>query len=135
MTIIDVTSSLELLGRGDGGAADNGGRSSSPDSVSSSYLERSDGDGDSRPLSPGGINIDDVGPVPVDGLSIVRGDDWVSHDSTVLRELNVAASQLHLNAWASVQAFVAMCYALGITPTVPILLHYFDVRPLAKQGC
>lgn len=29
---------------------------------------------------------------------------------------------------------MAMCLTLGITPFVPIFLHYFDVRPLSKGG-
>ncbi|KOM57381.1 hypothetical protein LR48_Vigan11g041400 [Vigna angularis] len=78
-------------------------RSSSPSSVSSSYLEKSDRDGDSRPLSPihsgkegsgsqspvfggrkvmnrvaihllkGGLDIDHVARVPTDELPIVQG--------------------------------------------------------------
>ncbi|KOM31619.1 hypothetical protein LR48_Vigan01g117400 [Vigna angularis] len=109
MAIVDVESSLESSSRGSGGATGSGSRPSSPDSMSSSYLERSDGDDDSRPPSPihsreeepepqspiyitkrvvngevihllkGGIDIDDVGPVSVDCLPVVRGYDWASH--------------------------------------------------------
>ncbi|KOM41235.1 hypothetical protein LR48_Vigan04g143300 [Vigna angularis] len=50
----------------------------------------------------------------------------------VLREMNVAPAQLHPNSWAVFQVFLAMCLAIGITPTIPILFHYFDVRPLSK---
>ncbi|KOM51921.1 hypothetical protein LR48_Vigan09g058000 [Vigna angularis] len=52
----------------------------------------------------------------------------------VLRELNVAPAQLHMNAWAVVQTFLAMCSAIGITPTISVFFHYFDVRPLPKGG-
>ncbi|KOM42651.1 hypothetical protein LR48_Vigan05g025500 [Vigna angularis] len=34
----------------------------------------------------------------------------------VLRELNVAPTQLHLNGWAFMQAFVAVCKDLDLTP-------------------
>ncbi|KOM43533.1 hypothetical protein LR48_Vigan05g113700 [Vigna angularis] len=53
---------------------------------------------------------------------------------TVLRELNIAPSQLHPNDWASVQEFVAMCSALGTTPMVTVFLYYFNVCLLAKRG-
>ncbi|KOM42855.1 hypothetical protein LR48_Vigan05g045900 [Vigna angularis] len=52
----------------------------------------------------------------------------------VLRELNAVPAQLHPNAWAAVQAFTAMCSAIGITPTIPIFFHYFDIRPLPNGG-
>ncbi|KOM40840.1 hypothetical protein LR48_Vigan04g103800 [Vigna angularis] len=52
----------------------------------------------------------------------------------VLWELNVASAQLTPNAWAGVQGFLAMCSTIGITPTIPVFFHYFDVRPLPKGG-
>ncbi|KOM31999.1 hypothetical protein LR48_Vigan01g155500 [Vigna angularis] len=52
----------------------------------------------------------------------------------VLREANVAPAQLHPNSWAAVQAFLAMCLAMGITPTIPVFFHYFEVRPPPRGG-
>ncbi|KOM41032.1 hypothetical protein LR48_Vigan04g123000 [Vigna angularis] len=51
----------------------------------------------------------------------------------VLWEANVALAQLHPNFCAAVQAFLAMCLAVGVTPTVPIFFHYFEIR-LPPQG-
>ncbi|KOM57372.1 hypothetical protein LR48_Vigan11g040500 [Vigna angularis] len=50
----------------------------------------------------------------------------------VLREMNVAPTQLHPNSCAAVQAFLAMCLAVDITPTIPVFFHYFDVRSFPK---
>ncbi|KOM29739.1 hypothetical protein LR48_Vigan758s000600 [Vigna angularis] len=47
----------------------------------------------------------------------------------ILREVNVAPAQLHPNSWAAVQAFLAMCLAVGVTPTTPVFFYYFEVRP------
>lgn len=44
----------------------------------------------------------------------------------------MAPTQLHLNAWATVQAFGAVCLAVGVAPTVLAFLYYFDVRPSPK---
>ncbi|KOM34658.1 hypothetical protein LR48_Vigan02g080800 [Vigna angularis] len=52
----------------------------------------------------------------------------------VLRTLNVAPSQLHPNGWGYVQAFETLCQAVGIRPTVPLFLHFFRCRPVAKKG-
>ncbi|KOM29512.1 hypothetical protein LR48_Vigan715s000200 [Vigna angularis] len=52
----------------------------------------------------------------------------------VLREVNVAPAQLHPNSWAVVQAFLAMCLAVGVTPTIPVFFHYFEVRPPPSDG-
>lgn len=52
MAIVDVESSLESSSKGSGDTTGNSERPSYPSSVSSSYLEKSDRDGDSRPSSP-----------------------------------------------------------------------------------
>ncbi|KOM55465.1 hypothetical protein LR48_Vigan10g135700 [Vigna angularis] len=52
----------------------------------------------------------------------------------VLREANVAPAQLHPNSWAAVQAFLAMCLAVGVTPTIPVIFHYTEVRPPPNGG-
>ncbi|KOM49775.1 hypothetical protein LR48_Vigan08g060200 [Vigna angularis] len=52
----------------------------------------------------------------------------------VLREVNVAPTQLHPNSWAAVQAFLAMCLAVGVTPTIPVFFHFFEVRPAPSGG-
>ncbi|KOM49913.1 hypothetical protein LR48_Vigan08g074000 [Vigna angularis] len=59
---------------------------------------------------------------------------FTAFQAVVLRQLNVAPSQLHPNGWAAIQAFVTMCAAIGITQTVAVFLHYFNVRPLARRG-
>ncbi|KOM43616.1 hypothetical protein LR48_Vigan05g122100 [Vigna angularis] len=45
----------------------------------------------------------------------------------VLREANVAPAQLHPNSWAAIQAFLAMCLVVGVTPTIPVFFHYFEM--------
>ncbi|KOM47183.1 hypothetical protein LR48_Vigan07g088700 [Vigna angularis] len=45
----------------------------------------------------------------------------------VLREANVAPAQLHPNSWAAMQAFLAMCLVVGVTPTIPVFFHYFEI--------
>ncbi|KOM37306.1 hypothetical protein LR48_Vigan03g068700 [Vigna angularis] len=52
----------------------------------------------------------------------------------VLREANVASAQLHPNSWAAMQAFLAMCLVVGVTPTIPVFFHYFEVRPPTSGG-
>ncbi|KOM57938.1 hypothetical protein LR48_Vigan11g097100 [Vigna angularis] len=52
----------------------------------------------------------------------------------VLREANVALAQLHPNSWAAVQAFLAMCLVVGVTPTIPVFFHYFEVCPPPSGG-
>jgi len=50
----------------------------------------------------------------------------------VLRTLNVAPTQLHMNGWAYIRAFQILCIALAITPTVPLFLHHYLTRPGRK---
>ncbi|KOM32903.1 hypothetical protein LR48_Vigan01g245900 [Vigna angularis] len=52
----------------------------------------------------------------------------------VLREANVAPAQLHPNSWAAIQAFLTMCLAVGVTLTIPVFFHYFEVRPPPQGG-
>lgn len=52
----------------------------------------------------------------------------------VLGVLNIALTQLHPNSWASMQAFVVVCFALGITLTTAIFFHFFNVHLIAKRG-
>lgn len=52
----------------------------------------------------------------------------------LLRALNVVPTQLHPNAWATVQAFGVVCLAVGVLPTVLAFLYYFDIRPSPKGG-
>lgn len=59
---------------------------------------------------------------------------FTEFQTTLLCELNVAPTQLHLNAWASVQVFDAVCLVAGVAPSIPAFLHFFDVRPSLKGG-
>lgn len=52
----------------------------------------------------------------------------------VLREINLAHTQLHSNRWALTHAFKLLCSTLGLTPTHPIFLHYFCTCPNEKKG-
>lgn len=52
---------------------------------------------------------------------------FATFQSDVLCKLNIAPTQLHPNGWTCIHAFV-------ITPSVPIFLHYYHVRPLIKRG-
>ncbi|KOM55488.1 hypothetical protein LR48_Vigan10g138000 [Vigna angularis] len=47
----------------------------------------------------------------------------------VLRELNVATTQLHPNGWAFMQAFSTACTALALYPTPGDFLYFFHVLP------
>ncbi|KOM55497.1 hypothetical protein LR48_Vigan10g138900 [Vigna angularis] len=58
---------------------------------------------------------------------------FTAFQAVVLRDLNVAPSQLHPNGWAAIQAFVMICAAMEITPFVAIFLHYFNVQPLTRR--
>ncbi|KOM28756.1 hypothetical protein LR48_Vigan583s000700 [Vigna angularis] len=59
---------------------------------------------------------------------------FTKFQTAVLREVNVAPTQLHPNSWAAVQAFLAMCLAVGVTPTIPVFFYYFEVRPSRSGG-
>ncbi|BAT82093.1 hypothetical protein VIGAN_03205000 [Vigna angularis var. angularis] len=47
----------------------------------------------------------------------------------VLRKLNVAPTQLHLNDWAFMQAFSAVCTGLALYLTLGAFLYFFHVQP------
>ncbi|KAG2399404.1 hypothetical protein LR48_Vigan04g136600 [Vigna angularis] len=59
---------------------------------------------------------------------------FTKFQTAVLRLVNVAPTQLHPNSWAAVQAFLAMCLAVGVTPTIPVFFYYFEVRPSRSGG-
>ncbi|KOM48628.1 hypothetical protein LR48_Vigan07g233200 [Vigna angularis] len=40
----------------------------------------------------------------------------------------------HLFIRAAVQPFLAMCLAVGVTPTIPVFFYYFEVRPSRSDG-
>jgi len=46
----------------------------------------------------------------------------------VLRRLNVAPTQLHLNSWGSLQAFKLICKALYLVPTPESFLYFYTTR-------
>ncbi|KAL2332902.1 hypothetical protein Fmac_014115 [Flemingia macrophylla] len=48
---------------------------------------------------------------------------------SVLRILNVAPTQLHPNSWAAMQAFKVLCLGLGVTPTTPLFLYFYNCKP------
>jgi len=47
----------------------------------------------------------------------------------VLRQLNVAPTQLHLNSWAYLQAFRVLCQSLYLRPSPHAFLYFYDMRP------
>lgn len=47
----------------------------------------------------------------------------------VLRALNVAPTQLHLNSWAYLQAFRVLCQSLYLEPSPYAFLYFYDTRP------
>ncbi|KOM41307.1 hypothetical protein LR48_Vigan04g150500 [Vigna angularis] len=59
---------------------------------------------------------------------------FIEFQMVVLLEANVAPTQLNPNSWAVVQAFLAMCLAVGVTPTIPVFFLYFEVRPPPHSG-
>ncbi|KOM35301.1 hypothetical protein LR48_Vigan02g145100 [Vigna angularis] len=88
-------------------------------------------------LLKGGIPVDDAPLEPDGDRTVIPGYDWAPHDASLFAsEYGVERGPCTTtsNAWAAVQAFLAMCSAIGITPTIPIFFHYFDVRPLQKGG-
>ena len=48
--------------------------------------------------------------------------DW---QMAVLRQIQCAPTQIHPNAWASMQAFDVLCRAVGLTTTMPLSLHSY----------
>ncbi|KOM34635.1 hypothetical protein LR48_Vigan02g078500 [Vigna angularis] len=48
---------------------------------------------------------------------------------SVLRELNVAPTQLHSNGWAFMQPFSVVCTGLALYPTPGAFLYFFHVQP------
>ena len=57
--------------------------------------------------------------------------DW---QMAVLREIKCAPTQIHPNAWASMQAFDVLCRAAGLTATMPLFLHFYKTRPTTSKG-
>ena len=57
--------------------------------------------------------------------------DW---QMAVLREIQCAPTQIHLNAWVSMQAFEVLCRAAGLTATMPLFLHFYKTRPTTSKG-
>jgi len=51
-----------------------------------------------------------------------------------LRQIQCAPTQIHLNAWASMQAFDVLYRAAGLTATMPLFLHFYKTRPTASKG-
>lgn len=50
----------------------------------------------------------------------------------VLRILNVALTQLHLNGWAAIKVFWALCLCSSMSAMTRLFLHYFCSRPRDK---
>jgi len=44
----------------------------------------------------------------------------------VLKELNMAPTQLHPNSWASMQAFRVVCRTFGLRPLPSCFLHFYS---------
>ncbi|KOM26401.1 hypothetical protein LR48_Vigan267s000200 [Vigna angularis] len=135
MAVVSIESSSESSVGVREGSARSGGDSLS--SVSSHFVDEaveSSGADPEVPVSPGdrvfygvpifllksGIRVDGS-PFEPDGQGVFQ--------MAILREVNVAPAQLHPNSWAAVQAFLAMCLAVGVTPTTPVFFYYFEVRP------
>ncbi|KOM26347.1 hypothetical protein LR48_Vigan252s005900 [Vigna angularis] len=59
---------------------------------------------------------------------------FTDFQSSVLRALNVAPTQLHPNRWSYIQAFVVVCTALALTPRSTAFLHFFRAIPQAKSS-
>jgi len=52
----------------------------------------------------------------------------------VLKELNVASTQLHPNSWASMQAFHIVCKTFGLRPLTSCFLHFYVSHPVKLTG-
>ena len=52
----------------------------------------------------------------------------------VLRALNVAPTQIHLNTWASLQAFRLLCDVMRFHPTPSSFLSYYATHPAQKAS-
>lgn len=57
-----------------------------------------------------------------------------SFEMEVLRELNVAPTQLHPNSWASLQAFRVVCFCLRIPLSAKVFLYHYMTRPTTPVG-
>ncbi|KOM58075.1 hypothetical protein LR48_Vigan11g110900 [Vigna angularis] len=59
---------------------------------------------------------------------------FTEFQSSVLRDLNVAPTQLHPNGWGYMQAFVVVCTALALTPRSAAFLYFFRAIPQANKS-
>jgi len=50
----------------------------------------------------------------------------------LLKKVNVAPAQLHPNSWAFVRAFSILCNHFGHTPSVDVLLYFFEAKNPGK---
>ncbi|QCE00308.1 hypothetical protein DEO72_LG7g1598 [Vigna unguiculata] len=57
--------------------------------------------------------------------------DW---QMAVLREIRCAPTQIHPNAWASMQAFDVLYRAAGLTATMSLFLHFYKTLPTTSKG-
>ncbi|KOM29430.1 hypothetical protein LR48_Vigan682s000400 [Vigna angularis] len=160
---VHIESSSESSGGVRGGSArGDSERGASPSSVSLSFLEETVRSSGREPRSPdaagnriihgipifllkGDIRIDGS-PYEPDGDAYGTREllEWRVNRTHVVRDVedsrliragaNVAPAQLHPNSWAAMQAFLAMCLAMGVTPTIPVFFHYFEVRPPPQGG-
>ncbi|GAU41042.1 hypothetical protein TSUD_280190 [Trifolium subterraneum] len=62
----------------------------------------------------------------------VRAGELITTD-TILRLLNVAPSQFHLNSWAFVKGYELLCYALDLEPSLGVFFSFYHVKSLTPE--
>ncbi|QCD78997.1 hypothetical protein DEO72_LG1g2634 [Vigna unguiculata] len=164
MTIMNLSSSDESLGRDGGGLKDDGSLSFSLTlstteeslgrEVSSAMVEEVSSDPESK--DKGHVKIDFANEGNRLDLPLIPAYEWAPHEPrnyktsnerdllltvpfndwqmVVLREINCALTQIHPNAWASMQAFNVLCRVIGLTPTMPIFLYFYKCPPTLTKG-
>ncbi|RDX79752.1 hypothetical protein CR513_39794, partial [Mucuna pruriens] len=55
-------------------------------------------------------------------------------ERSILRALNVAPTQLHLNSWTFVRVFELLCEDMGRAPSLSIFFWFFSLRKTTKVG-
>lgn len=59
---------------------------------------------------------------------------FTDFQSSMLRDFNVAPTQLHPNGWGYMQAFVVVCTALALAPSSTTFLYFFHAILQAKKS-
>ncbi|KOM27854.1 hypothetical protein LR48_Vigan468s001600 [Vigna angularis] len=98
-------------------------------------------------LLKGDIRIDDSPFEPDGDGTVVTEYDWAPYGASLFASvygssdlLTLRVNRLHIvrdvedSRFIRARAFLAMYLAVGVTPTIPVFFHYFEVRPPPQGG-